>query len=218
MYAGGVEVPIRVGADGSVEFYGEGLDVHSTDTRVYWLVEGDTAGLRTDAGAARRRKPDRRGAAAGGRVDWTGRPATGINVVSRIEPADGRGPRVLRLHGRAARPHGLLLRAPERRGRELLRQVVNTTHGGADADRAQPPPNDAQTRDARSLSARADRGRAPRLRRFNGATLGTLDFAGQTSSSPPPSTVEATCCARATTGAARLDRLFGDVSLTNTCA
>lgn len=49
LYAGGVEVPIRVGADGSLEFYGQGLDVQSTDTRVYWLVEGDTAGLRTDA-------------------------------------------------------------------------------------------------------------------------------------------------------------------------
>jgi hypothetical protein len=56
MYVGGVEVPIHLNADGwsqpgaSVEFYGEGLDLTSTDTRVYWLVEGDSDGLRTDGG------------------------------------------------------------------------------------------------------------------------------------------------------------------------
>lgn len=56
MYAGGVEVPIHLNAEGwpqpggALEFYGEALDVTSTDTRVYWLVEGDSAGLRTDGG------------------------------------------------------------------------------------------------------------------------------------------------------------------------
>jgi hypothetical protein len=55
MYVGGVEVPIHVDTTrwarggGAVEFYGEGLDVTSTDTQVYWLVEGDSNGLRTDA-------------------------------------------------------------------------------------------------------------------------------------------------------------------------
>lgn len=56
LYVGGVEVPIHLNAEGwsqsgaALEFYGEGLDVTSTDTRVYWLVEGDSAGLRTDGG------------------------------------------------------------------------------------------------------------------------------------------------------------------------
>lgn len=55
LYVGGVEVPIHVDdsnwsqTGGAIEFYGEGLDLPSTDTQVYWLVEGDTVGLRTNA-------------------------------------------------------------------------------------------------------------------------------------------------------------------------
>lgn len=48
LFVDGVEQPIRVtgeqdgsfDADDAVEFYGIGLDTPSTDTRVYWLVEG----------------------------------------------------------------------------------------------------------------------------------------------------------------------------------
>ncbi|HEX8474132.1 MAG TPA: C25 family cysteine peptidase [Pyrinomonadaceae bacterium] len=51
LFAGGIEQPIRLDADawqqnGNIEFYGEGLDTPTTDTEVYWLLEGDTAGRR----------------------------------------------------------------------------------------------------------------------------------------------------------------------------
>jgi hypothetical protein len=55
LFADGVQVPILVRgqADGrfdpedTLEFYGTGLDTPSTDTRVYWLVEGGRRGVRT---------------------------------------------------------------------------------------------------------------------------------------------------------------------------
>jgi hypothetical protein len=55
LFASGVEQAIRVNADdwqsgGSIEFYGEGVDKQETDTRVYWLVEGQTAGRRIGGG------------------------------------------------------------------------------------------------------------------------------------------------------------------------
>jgi hypothetical protein len=54
LYVDGREQPIRVigGKDGrfgprdAIEFYGAGLDTPSTDTRVYWLIEGHKAGKR----------------------------------------------------------------------------------------------------------------------------------------------------------------------------
>jgi len=51
LFADGVEQAIRVNSDdwqsnGSIEFYGEGVDRQATDTRVYWLVEGQAAGRR----------------------------------------------------------------------------------------------------------------------------------------------------------------------------
>jgi hypothetical protein len=73
LYAGGVEVPARVGPDGSVEFYGQGLDVQSTDTRVYWLVEGDAPGLRTSLAPS---------PAAGG--EWDGGQTAGTPVVNVV--------------------------------------------------------------------------------------------------------------------------------------
>ena len=36
----------RFGRNDFIEFYGEGLDTLSTDTRVYWLVVGQTPGKR----------------------------------------------------------------------------------------------------------------------------------------------------------------------------
>jgi hypothetical protein len=89
MFVGGVEVPISVDAatwtqpGGAVEFYGEGLDVTSTDTQVYWLVEGDTQGLRTNAA------PTAAAPSNGG--DDTGGP-DGLNTlpgITIIPPAGG---------------------------------------------------------------------------------------------------------------------------------
>ena len=52
LYADGREQPIRVidgkkgrfGSWDAIEFYGVGLDTPSTDTRVYWLIEGTKPG------------------------------------------------------------------------------------------------------------------------------------------------------------------------------
>lgn len=56
LYADGEEVPIRLSSDGSklkvddtLEFYGVGLDTPTTDTRVYWLINGTSAGQRITA-------------------------------------------------------------------------------------------------------------------------------------------------------------------------
>ncbi|MFL6283810.1 MAG: C25 family cysteine peptidase, partial [Pyrinomonadaceae bacterium] len=90
MYLGGVEIPIHLDAEGwreqgaALEFYGEGLDVTSTDTRVYWLVEGDSAGLRTDSGGGAQPPPIDPGGRPGGR-GLPGGPETGRNVIG-IEP------------------------------------------------------------------------------------------------------------------------------------
>ncbi|MEO6391183.1 MAG: C25 family cysteine peptidase [Pyrinomonadaceae bacterium] len=47
LFLNGVEVPIEVSdADGSVSFYGQGLDTLETGKNVYWLRAGSTPGLR----------------------------------------------------------------------------------------------------------------------------------------------------------------------------
>jgi hypothetical protein len=53
LFAGGNEVAIRVSRDNGalasgdfIEFWGQGLDTSTTDTQVYWLVNGAQAGLR----------------------------------------------------------------------------------------------------------------------------------------------------------------------------
>lgn len=53
LYVDGRQVPMRVnggetslGANGSIEFYGQGLDTPTTDTHIYWLVVGTAPGLR----------------------------------------------------------------------------------------------------------------------------------------------------------------------------
>ena len=53
MFADGVEVPLKVNGKGNngfdtVEFYGRGLDLPSTDTHVYWLIVGDPRAQRID--------------------------------------------------------------------------------------------------------------------------------------------------------------------------
>jgi autotransporter-associated beta strand protein len=53
LYVDGEEVPISLSSEGArlgnrdtLEFYGVGLDTPTTDTRVYWLVSGNTTGKR----------------------------------------------------------------------------------------------------------------------------------------------------------------------------
>lgn len=64
LYADGIELAIKLdeaawrAGGGAVEFYGTGLDTPSTDTRVYWLVEGEGPGRRV--GGARTAVPEGR--------------------------------------------------------------------------------------------------------------------------------------------------------------
>lgn len=46
LFAGGIEQPIAVNADGSLEFFGQGLDTIQTDTNVYWLITDTDPGQR----------------------------------------------------------------------------------------------------------------------------------------------------------------------------
>ena len=63
LYRDGREQPIKVVSEKSgrtetlsaVEFYGEGLDTPSADTRAYWLIEGSWAGQRIDEFRSRQR-------------------------------------------------------------------------------------------------------------------------------------------------------------------
>jgi len=68
LFVGGDEIPIVVNANGnrfesgdSVEFYGQALDTLSTNTQVYWLINGTTGGKRIT----------RPKAAKPGNQDWT---------------------------------------------------------------------------------------------------------------------------------------------------
>lgn len=46
LFAGGVEQPLKIAPDGSVEFFGAGVDTIQTDANVYWLVSGNEIGRR----------------------------------------------------------------------------------------------------------------------------------------------------------------------------
>lgn len=46
LYTDGVQQPLKVSADGSVEFFGRGIDTPTADTKIYYLIEGASAGLR----------------------------------------------------------------------------------------------------------------------------------------------------------------------------
>lgn len=46
LFSGGVEQPMVVNADGSLEFFGQGIDTIQTDANVYWLMTDTTAGQR----------------------------------------------------------------------------------------------------------------------------------------------------------------------------
>jgi len=53
LFLEGIEQPFRVIGKGcrfdAIEFYGAGLDTPSTDTKVYWLVEGTKPGIRVES-------------------------------------------------------------------------------------------------------------------------------------------------------------------------
>lgn len=65
LYVEGRQIPIRVNstqtslsANGSIEFYGRGLDTPSTDMRVYWLIVGAEPGLRINSPQPRKSPPE----------------------------------------------------------------------------------------------------------------------------------------------------------------
>jgi hypothetical protein len=65
LYADGQEVPIslstdsaQLGAGDTLEFYGVGLDIPTSDKRVYWLVSGSAPGLRTFARRGKLKAPE----------------------------------------------------------------------------------------------------------------------------------------------------------------
>jgi Peptidase family C25/SdrD B-like domain len=48
LYANGQEVSMRVNVDNSVEFYGQSVDLRSTDSQAYYIIKGKNAGLRLE--------------------------------------------------------------------------------------------------------------------------------------------------------------------------
>jgi hypothetical protein len=183
MYVGGVEIPVHLDAESwreegsAVEFYGERLDVTSTDTRVYWLVEGDSAGLRTDSGRGAPPEPIDLGGRPGGRRP-PGGPATGVNVIG-IEPPPGESPEYFD-YTVERRDRTVYFSSLQNGDAEnFFGQVINATQT-------------SQTLTARNVY-QFDAS-APRLEvslqgvtggthhvtvRFNGSEVGALDFVGQ---------------------------------------
>jgi hypothetical protein len=51
LFSGGLEQPIKINDDGSIEFYGIGVDTLQTDANVYWLTSGAAAGQRIPRGS-----------------------------------------------------------------------------------------------------------------------------------------------------------------------
>lgn len=49
LYADGIEQAINIGTDGSLQFYGRAMDTYFSDTRVYWLVNGQAGGVRSNS-------------------------------------------------------------------------------------------------------------------------------------------------------------------------
>jgi hypothetical protein len=178
LYAGGIEVPIRVGADGSIEFYGQGLDVQSTDTRVYWLVEGDTAGLRTSAaGGAAADTP----VSTGGGEETDGGQANGTSVIN-IVPIDPspQGPEffnyTVERRDRTVYFSGLQNGEAE----NFFGKVVNATAATQTLTARNLLQQDAQSATLEVSLQGLTAGEHHVSVSFNGADLGTLDFAGQT--------------------------------------
>ena len=178
LYAGGVEVPVRVNPDGSVEFYGQGLDVQSTDTRVYWLVEGDALGLRTGSAPASsgRDVPVPGGGESGGGLT----PGTPVVNVVPVKPSPN-GPQSFRYtverRDRTVYFSGLQNGEAE----NFFGKVVNATPGVQTLTVRNLLQLDAQTAALEVSLQGLTAGEHHVSVSFNGFALGTLDFAGQTS-------------------------------------
>lgn len=182
LYVGGVEVPIRVGADGSMEFYGQGLDVQSTDTRVYWLVEGDTAGLRTNSAPA---ASGGDGTAEPGVIverDRRRMPGTPIINIVPVDPSpDGPGFFNYTVERRDRTVYFSGLQNGE--AENFFGKVVNATPGSQTLTVRNLLQLDAQTATLEVALQGLTAGEHHVAVSFNGARLGTLDFAGQTNKS-----------------------------------
>lgn len=185
MYAGGVEVPIRVDDDGSVEFYGQGLDVQSTDTRVYWLVEGEGAGLRTDSAPVSAGSNEGSGPGGGGvaGVESEGERTDGPNDIDEVpvEPPDGPGFFSYTVERRERTVYFSALQNGE--AENFFGKVVNATPGAQTLTVRNLLQLDAQTATLEVALQGLTAGEHHVAVSFNGARLGTLDFAGQTNKS-----------------------------------
>jgi hypothetical protein len=103
LYADGIEQPIllsggakQLGANGSIEFYGIGLDTPTSLTRTYWLVAGQSAGKRihnTDAQEISIKASVERNAS---RVSATA--TAGATTATVAQPAVNPAPQVTRLN------------------------------------------------------------------------------------------------------------------------
>lgn len=187
MYAGGAEVPIRVGTDGSVEFYGEGLDVQSTDTRVYWLVEGDAAGLRTNAGRSASAPPVRPdgvddAAGPGGAENGDGVGQSGgmpaVTVIPFEQPPAPPDSFSYTLERRDRSVYFSGLQNGE--AENFFGKVVNGTQSSQTLTVRNLLPNDAPTTTLEVALQGLTAGEHHVTVLFNGSQLGTIDFAGQT--------------------------------------
>ena len=190
LYAGGVEVPISVNAatwllpGGGVEFYGEGLDVPSTDARVYWLVEGSARGLRTGTRRASSSSPKGSDPVA----------AEAVTVVPVGPPSSPYFKYTAERRERAVYFSALQNGEAE----NFFGRVVNTGAGAQTLAARNVYPMDAQTATLEVSVQGVSLGQHHVAVVFNGVTLGALDFAGQVGR-PPSSPSIHNCCARATT-------------------
>lgn len=188
LYAGGIEVPIRIGSDGSLEFYGQGLDVQSTDTRVYWLVEGDTAGLRTNAAHGASDAPAGNDDVAGpgglGGAESDGGQTSGTSGIT-IVPFDPptNGPEFF--HYTVERRDRTVYFSGLQNGEaeNFFGKVINSTPSSQMLTVRNLRQEDAQTATLEVSLQGLTAGEHHVSVTYNGATLGTIDFAGQTNKS-----------------------------------
>ena len=183
LYVGGVEVPIRVGADGSVEFYGQGLDVQSTDTRVYWLVEGNTAGLRTSASPVTTSGGDDTtgpgGDTTGGETD--GGQTNGTPIVNEVPIGPSpNGPEFFNYTVERRDRNVYFSGLQNGEAENFFGKVVNATAGTQTLTVRNLLQLDAQNATLEVALQGLTAGEHHVSVSFNGIDLGTLDFAGQT--------------------------------------
>ena len=114
LYERGKEIPILV-QRGAIEFYGQGRDTASTDTRTYWLVKGAGLGRRIGVGAA---KQPRSGFARSFRSTLDRKYRTAYSTLRNGDLQNYFGDQIY------ARPTTLVLGAPGLAGRSGTLDVV----------------------------------------------------------------------------------------------